>query len=629
MYHDLQDHPGFKEPVIQVLNIRKIAKSADPSAKGSMAVDRYRLLISDGQNLAQAMLATQANPILEESGMDKCSIIRVLEFSSNPLKPGSKAKKLIIVLNMEVLHAGGPGSEKIGDPVQIEDSQVPGKSVAGVSKNEDAMEVEEEKPTVHEEEDVKPKLQDKKPAIKKAGGNSVNARGGTGQAIFPIEGLSPYQNKWMIKARVTQKGDVRRYNNQRGDGKVFSMILMDNSGEIKATAFGDVVDTFYNKMDEGKVYLISNARVGIAKKAFNNTNNEYEMTFERHTVVEPCEDDDVPQMKFDFTTLGDLEEKPKDALIDVIGILKECQPITTIITKATQKEMKKRELTLVDRSGFQVRVTLWGRQAESFPENVAEENPIIAFKSVRVGDFGGRSLSFGGGSSMSIDPDVVEAHSLRGWYDRDGRTASYKTFTSTFGGGSAQPANFNDLSKLLFCNQVKEEAEAAGEDNTNNVYNVRAMVNYIRLDNLSYPACPSDNCNKKMDLEDENKWRCEKCEKFYPKAQYRYILSFTVQDSFDNLWLRCFNDAAEMIIGMSADQLNAIKEEDEGQFKKVLQNCCGKYWFFQLKSKIDTYKDNVRVNYTVSKLLAPDFESTAEGLTQEHETGWDDDVEMN
>ena len=57
-----------------------------------------------------------------------------------------------------------------------------------------------------------------------------------------------------------------------------------------------------------------------------------------------------------------------------------------------QTQSKKRELTLADRSGFAVRLTLWGKQAETYS---AEDKAVIAFKGVRVGDFQGtkRSIS--------------------------------------------------------------------------------------------------------------------------------------------------------------------------------------------------------------------------------------------
>ena len=57
--------------------------------------------------------------------------------------------------------------------------------------------------------------------------------------------------------------------------------------EIKATGFNEAVDNFYEKLQEGKVYYVSRARVNIAKKQFSNINNEYEIMFENQTEIEP------------------------------------------------------------------------------------------------------------------------------------------------------------------------------------------------------------------------------------------------------------------------------------------------------------------------------------------------------
>jgi len=50
------------------------------------------------------------------------------------------------------------------------------------------------------------------------------------------------------------------------------------------------------------------------------------------------------------------------------------------------KQFAKRDLTLVDQSQWSIRLTLWGKQAENF---VHEDQPVIAAKGVKVGDFGG------------------------------------------------------------------------------------------------------------------------------------------------------------------------------------------------------------------------------------------------
>jgi replication factor A1 len=106
------------------------------------------------------------------------------------------------------------------------------------------------------------------------------------RAALPIEGLSPYSNTWTIRARVTQKSEIRNWSNQRGEGKLFSATFMDETGEIRGTAFNLAVDHLYDKLQEGKVYYISKARVNLAKKKFNNVANDYELALEKNTEIE-------------------------------------------------------------------------------------------------------------------------------------------------------------------------------------------------------------------------------------------------------------------------------------------------------------------------------------------------------
>ena len=105
--------------------------------------------------------------------------------------------------------------------------------------------------------------------------------------LYPIEAISPYSHKWTIKARCTSKSPVKTWHNSKGEGKLFSVNLLDDSGEIKATGFNDQCDLLYDLFHEGSVYYISSpCRVQLAKKQFSNVNNDYELTFERDTMIE-------------------------------------------------------------------------------------------------------------------------------------------------------------------------------------------------------------------------------------------------------------------------------------------------------------------------------------------------------
>lgn len=51
---------------------------------------------------------------------------------------------------------------------------------------------------------------------------------------------------------------------------------------------------------------------------------------------------------------------------------------------------------------------------------------MIFIKGGRINEFGGgKSISLFSGSSMKINPDINEAHKLRGWYDNEGHSRDF------------------------------------------------------------------------------------------------------------------------------------------------------------------------------------------------------------
>ena len=91
----------------------------------------------------------------------------------------------------------------------------------------------------------------------------------------------------------------------------------------------------------------------------------------------------------------------------------------------------------MDRSGKVVNLTLWSAEAEGFNGSSC---PVIAVKGCKVSDFGGRSLSTQFSSLLSIDPDIPEAHQLRGWFDSVGRSKEVSSISDqrTGGGGGKE-----------------------------------------------------------------------------------------------------------------------------------------------------------------------------------------------
>ena len=256
----------------------------------------------------------------------------------------------------------------------------------------------------------------------------------------------------------------------------------------------------------------------------------------------------------------------------MIGVVESVGDVTEIVSKASQKPVSKRELTLVDNSGMSVKLTLWGKTAESYgtPSGHVgcgtDEKPVIAFKGVSVSDFGGRSLSMFSSSTMTVNPDIAEAHGLRGWYDTEGlslaQQGQLRNYSSAGLGGTGMGAGgdfTSNLKERKTIAQAKDENLGMGSDDKADYFNMRATIVHLKQDNLYYPACPSENCNKKVNLEGNNLWRCEKCDRSFDAPEYRYIVSANVQDYTGQVWLSGFNDVGEQILGIKANEFAAKK----------------------------------------------------------------------
>lgn len=295
--------------------------------------------------------------------------------------------------------------------------------------------------------------------------------------------------------------------------------------------------------------------------------------------------DDVPQVRFNFTSIADLQTVEKDSIIDTIGILKEIGETSQITSKTTSKPYEKRDLTLVDNTNYSVKLTIWGATAASF--DVIPES-VVAFKGVKVSDYGGRSLSLLSSGSMTVDPDINEAHKLKGWYEAQGRNDTFSSH-SAMSGSIGVAGGRNDATKTIL--QIKEEN--LGMSEIVDYFTTKSTIIFVKQENVAYPACLSEGCNKKV-IETEQGWMCERCDKTHQRPEYRYIMSINVSDHTGQIWLSCFDDVGKMILGMNADELMKLKETDDRAAGEVFQNALCQTLLFKCRAKMDNYQDQQR-----------------------------------
>ena len=99
-------NPGFPSSVVQILKVIKVG--------GNQGQDRYRVILSDGQNFVQGMLATQLNQLVASGQIADNALIRVNDYMNNLVQN----KNVIILLAVEVVNS--QYGQKIGNPSDIE-----------------------------------------------------------------------------------------------------------------------------------------------------------------------------------------------------------------------------------------------------------------------------------------------------------------------------------------------------------------------------------------------------------------------------------------------------------------------------------------------------------------------------
>jgi replication factor A1 len=152
------------------------------------------------------------------------------------------------------------------------------------------------------------------------------------------------------------------------------------------------------------------------------TRHQFEIHLENQSQVEECVDEeDIPQIFFNFAKIATVEDAPPNTMVDIVGVVETCQDFVNI-TKRDGTETQKRSMIIRDDSGRSIELTLWGGMATGSPGDQimaamsSGYHPVLALKNARVGDFNGKTLSTVGSSTVVMDPqDIPEALQLRQW----------------------------------------------------------------------------------------------------------------------------------------------------------------------------------------------------------------------
>ncbi|KAK4487359.1 hypothetical protein RD792_006019 [Penstemon davidsonii] len=573
---------------------------------------KYMFMANDGKTKVRALLQSALSSEVTSGNIQNLGLIRILDYTLNDIP--TKNEKFLIVSKCEAVSPALESEVKTeGDESLLKKPKLEMDVMSEVKKEANGI-----------------VLRPKQETVAKSAAQIVNeqnrnmapaARMAMTKRIQPLVSLNPYQANWTIKVRVTSKGNMRSYKNARGEGCVFNVELTDENGtQIQATMFNDAARKFYDKFQMGKVYYISKGTLKVANKQFKTVQNDYEMTLNENSEVEEASNEAafIPETKFNFVPIDELGPYVNGReLVDVIGVVQSVSPTMSIRRKINNEIVPKRDITIADETKKTVVVSLWNDLATSIGQellDMADKSPVVAIKSLKVGDFQGVSLSALSKSVVVVDPDTPEAKKLRSWFDSEGKETTLAAIgsglsPSTQSGARSMYTDRVPLSHITSNPSLGEEKPV--------FFCIKAYVSYIKPDQtMWYRACKT--CNKKVTPAVESGYWCESCQKNEQECSLRYIMVVKVSDASDEAYLSVFNDQAEKIIGCAADELDMLKSDDDNSsYQMKLKETTWLPHLFRVSVATNEYNNEKRQRITIRSVAPIDYATESKYLIEE------------
>ncbi|KAH8583810.1 replication A1 large subunit [Cryptosporidium sp. chipmunk genotype I] len=419
---------------------------------------------------------------------------------------------------------------------------------------------------------------------------------------MPIREVNVNRQSISVKGRIVQKSSLQTL---KSGLRFFHLDIIDKDNDVIRVKFWrQKAEEYYNILHHGSVYILkcTGNDVVVSNTKFNDTSNPYEINFSDRCLIKKVENDDhsiCKTPKYVFSTVKDIKEISVPSIVDLIGIVRQFSPCTKVISKKNNDEVSRRTISVVDKTGFLVNITLWGELAEVSDDKLSG-NPVVALKSIQIKDYQGRQGStLNGRSNMEFSIDDSKMEELRIWFDSIGSSIRFESISNL--SPSESPNNIG-VSEKIYSGGTLKDIRSRMEDNEFSSIqsfqviariskigsiNVNQQVPGDKSGSLTYDACPA--CKKKVLFSTSY---CEKCdESVVPET--KFLFPVTIEDHTCSLTVQCFHEIGSTFIKeLSASACKEMEQNNDKKLNFILNlQCMWRHYNLKIQLKAEEYNN--------------------------------------
>ena len=460
----------------------------------------------------------------------------------------------------------------------------------------------------------------------------------------PLKQLTTLSHDYKLLIKIISKGNIKQFQN--GKGKLFSFVIMDESGsKMQVIAFDKAADKFKDEIIENNIYEITGGYIRTTDKKYDPPGSDYKLVLnESSTITKINSSEQNFKDKFcdpdnKFLTLREVKDSSINSIVNVLCIIGDKGETTNKETR--NGSLLIRKTIVLDQSNEKMELTLW----RNFTQLNINNGDLLVCKKVRVNDFGGKNLTSTTESKIFVNPpasnfpdiskeiqalkNFSEQNELnKGIIDSNSNDNNNSNNNKSFNKAkNEQNNNFNSNNnanqnsnksnsfnnnkkeyndKIVYMDSILDEMDKyimTDFDHRFPFYKIRATITHLgHSEKNFYPGCPNRECNRKVTFANGD-WICQYCRQSFKTPKYYYSLNIRVKDCSSEYWIDIFGKPAELIMNMSADEYrNILVNRDDEKLNQISESVEYKEFYFLLKVRLNKFNDTTKKKFTANKI---------------------------